>query len=117
MNLSKLPEAKTRFTSQIDIFFELCPATIIGITGSNGKSTTTCLTAHLLRDIQTTEDRRQRTDNKRYGNVFLTGNIGNEPFLCLLEKIRNEDLVVMEISSFQLEELALIQKAHRRSHF
>jgi UDP-N-acetylmuramoylalanine--D-glutamate ligase len=97
-------------TYQINIFFELCPATIIGITGSSGKSTTSALTAHLLRDSrrQTTEDRGRK---KRCGNVFLTGNIGNEPFLCLLEKIRNEDLVVMEISSFQLEELALIQKA------
>ncbi len=104
-------------TYQINIFFELCPATIIGITGSSGKSTTSALTAHLLRDSrrQTTDDRGQKTEDrgrkKRYGNVFLTGNIGNEPFLCLLEKIKPEDLVVMEISSFQLEELALIQKA------
>ena len=36
-------------TSQINIFFELCPAKIIGITGANGKSTTTALTAHLLK--------------------------------------------------------------------
>jgi UDP-N-acetylmuramoylalanine--D-glutamate ligase len=111
-------------TYQINIFFELCPATIIGITGSSGKSTTSALTAHLLRDSrpqtpdsrrQTTDDRGQKTEDrgqkKRYGNVFLTGNIGNEPFLCLLERIKPEDLVVMEISSFQLEELAWIQKA------
>jgi UDP-N-acetylmuramoylalanine--D-glutamate ligase len=35
-------------TSQVNIFFELCPAPIIGITGANGKSTTAALTAHLL---------------------------------------------------------------------
>ena len=35
-------------TSQIAIFFELCPAPIVGITGANGKSTTTALTAHIL---------------------------------------------------------------------
>jgi UDP-N-acetylmuramoylalanine--D-glutamate ligase len=104
-------------TYQINIFFELCPATIIGITGSSGKSTTSALTTHLLRDArrQRTEDRGQKTEDggrkKRYGEVFLTGNIGNEPFLCLLDKIKAEDLVVMEISSFQLEELAQIQKA------
>jgi UDP-N-acetylmuramoylalanine--D-glutamate ligase len=97
-------------TYQINIFFELCPATIIGITGSNGKSTTTALTAHLLR--QATSDERRVTS---HDNVFLTGNIGNEPFLCLLDKIKPDDLVVMEISSFQLEELAQIKKAPRIS--
>ena len=96
-------------TSQVEIFFELCPACIIGITGSNGKSTTTALTAHLLKDVrrQMTEDRGQK---KRYGKVFLTGNIGNEPFLCLLEQIRKDDLVVIELSSFQVEHLARIKK-------
>jgi UDP-N-acetylmuramoylalanine--D-glutamate ligase len=96
-------------TYQINIFFELCPATIIGITGSSGKSTTSALTAHLLRD-----SRPQMHDvlhTVRYESIHLTGNIGNEPFLCLLEKIKPEDLVIMEISSFQLEELARIQKA------
>jgi UDP-N-acetylmuramoylalanine--D-glutamate ligase len=85
-------------TYQINIFFELCPATIIGITGSNGKSTTAALTAHILK-------------NTSHENVFLTGNIGNEPFLCLLDSLKKDDLVVMEISSFQLEQLAQIQKA------
>jgi len=92
-------------TYQINIFFQLCPATIIGITGSNGKSTTTALTAHLLKNTQ------YASRNTHYENVFLTGNIGNEPFLCLLDKIKPDDLVVMEISSFQLEQLAQIKKA------
>ncbi|GAJ22077.1 unnamed protein product, partial [marine sediment metagenome] len=39
-------------TSQINIFFELCPAQIIGITGANGKSTTAALTAHLLKAVR-----------------------------------------------------------------
>ena len=42
-------KAGRKVTSQIELFFELCPAKIIGITGANGKSTTTALTAHLLR--------------------------------------------------------------------
>ncbi len=92
-------------TSQIAIFFELCPAPIIGITGANGKSTTTALTAHILRS--TTSDIRHTT----YENVFLSGNIGNRPLLAGIEEITARDLVVLELSSFQLEQLAQIEKA------
>ncbi|MHC4315057.1 MAG: UDP-N-acetylmuramoyl-L-alanine--D-glutamate ligase [Planctomycetota bacterium] len=52
-------------TSQINIFFQFCPAQIIGITGANGKSTTAALTAHLLRSA---------SDE----HVWLSGNIGNQ---------------------------------------
>jgi UDP-N-acetylmuramoylalanine--D-glutamate ligase len=85
-------------TSQMNIFFELCPSQIVGITGANGKSTTTALTAHLLRN----------TSNE---NVWLSGNIGNQPLLTILDKIKADDLVVLELSSFQLEQLAQIAKA------
>lgn len=85
-------------TSQIDIFFELCPAKIIGITGANGKSTTTALTAHLLKATS-------------YEKVWLGGNIGNQPMLTVLEQIKPNDLVVLELSSFQLEQLAENHKA------
>ncbi|MDH4239777.1 MAG: UDP-N-acetylmuramoyl-L-alanine--D-glutamate ligase, partial [Phycisphaerae bacterium] len=85
-------------TSQIGIFFEFCPAQIIGITGANGKSTTAALTAHLLR-------------NAGEAKVWLSGNIGNEPLLTRLDQIAPDDLVVLELSSFQLEQLAQIQKA------
>jgi UDP-N-acetylmuramoylalanine--D-glutamate ligase len=91
-------QANKLITSQISIFFELCPAKIIGITGANGKSTTTALTAHLL----------ENTSNK---TVWLSGNIGNQPLLTTLDQIRPGDLVVLELSSFQLEQLAEIQKA------
>jgi UDP-N-acetylmuramoylalanine--D-glutamate ligase len=115
-------------TSQINIFFELCPAKIIGITGANGKSTTTALTAHLLRDMR---DERRETSNKHviasvakqsqttqystrtthYENVWLGGNIGNQPLLTILDQINPDDLVVLELSSFQIEQLAEIRKA------
>ncbi len=85
-------------TSQIGIFFQLCPATIIGVTGANGKSTTTALTAHLLK-------------NASKGNVWLSGNIGNEPLLTITDQISSDDLVVLELSSFQIEQLAQIPKA------
>jgi UDP-N-acetylmuramoylalanine--D-glutamate ligase len=92
-------------TSQINIFFELCPARTIGITGSNGKSTTTALTAHLLKN--TSHEPRATSHEK----VWLSGNIGNQPLLTTLDQINPNNLVVLELSSFQLEQLAEIQKA------
>jgi len=103
----KLARQKGKFiTSQIGIFFELCAATIIGITGANGKSTTAALTAHLLRAVQ---DSRLRGNDRK--NIWLSGNIGNEPLLTILDQIGANDLVVLELSSFQIEQLAQIQKA------
>jgi UDP-N-acetylmuramoylalanine--D-glutamate ligase len=91
-------KAGRKVTSQIELFFELCPAKIIGVTGANGKSTTTSLTAHLLRS--------------RFGNkVWLGGNIGNEPMLTIVGQIKPDDLVVLELSSFQIEQLAQSDKA------
>ena len=84
-------------TSQVNIFFELSPALSIGITGANGKSTTAALTTHLLR---ATSDE----------HVWLSGNIGNEPLLAAIDQIGADDLVVLELSSFQTEHLAQIQK-------
>ncbi len=92
-------------TSQISIFFELCPAAIIGITGANGKSTTAALTAHLLTNGQ------HAARSMQYEHVWLGGNIGNRPLLTTLGEIGPDDLVVLELSSFQLEQLAQIQNA------
>ena len=95
----KLARGHKKFiTSQINIFFQLCSAQIIGITGANGKSTTAALTAHLLKSA----------GEKK---VWLSGNIGNEPLLTKLDQIAPDDLVVLELSSFQLEQLAQIPEA------
>lgn len=103
--LVELVRRENKFvTSQINIFFELCPATIIGITGSNGKSTTAALTAHLLKAGVGRE-------SFKYANIWLSGNIGNEPLLTIADQIKDNDLVVLELSSFQLEQLAQIRKA------
>ena len=88
---------KKLITSQVEIFFQLCSAPIIGITGSNGKSTTAALTAHLLKAGQK--------------KVWLSGNIGNRPLLEILNTITAKDLVVLELSSFQLEQLARVKKS------
>lgn len=85
-------------TSQIEIFFQLSRSRIVAITGSNGKSTTTALTHHLL------------SHGVAAGKVWLGGNIGNEPLLTRLEQIQADDIAVLEISSFQIEQLARIRK-------
>ena len=77
-------------TSEMELFFEYCPCPIIAVTGSDGKTTTTSLIYEMLR----------RTDRK----VHLGGNIGY-PLFCRLGVIAPEDIVVAELSSFQLHTL------------
>ncbi len=76
-----------KLTSEMQLFFELCPCPIIGITGSDGKTTTTTLIAELL-----------RAEGKW---VFLGGNIG-KPLLPEVEFMTPSDFAVVELSSFQL---------------
>ena len=74
-------------TSEMEIFFEICPCKIIAVTGSDGKTTTTTLIYEILK--------------KSGYTVWLGGNIGN-PLLCDAEKMKSTDIVVLELSSFQL---------------
>jgi len=76
--------------TEIGLFFRLCPAPIVGITGTKGKSTTTTLVARIL-------GRGER-------RVILGGNIGNA-VIQDLPTITQDDLVLLELSSFQLETL------------
>ena len=78
--------------SEMQWFMERTPATVIAITGSDGKSTTTTLTAKIL-EAQCARDAQ--------GQVFLGGNIGT-PLLPLLPKMTARDFAVVELSSFQL---------------
>lgn len=89
-NLPELERARENgiaVTSEMEVFFDLCPATIFAITGSDGKTTTTTLIAEML-----------KAEGK---NVFIGGNIGT-PLLPEIEKITADDFVVVELSSFQL---------------
>ena len=89
-DVPELLEAATHgseITSEMEVFFQVCPCPIIGVTGSDGKTTTTTIIAELLR-------RAGRT-------VHLGGNIGH-PLLTEAGEMRNEDIAVLELSSFQL---------------
>lgn len=77
----------TTVTSEMEIFFSLCPAPITAVTGSDGKTTTTTIIAGLL--------------EKAGRRVFLGGNIGNS-LLPVIEEIQPDDEAVVELSSFQL---------------
>ena len=74
-------------TSEMELFFDLCPCKIIGITGSDGKTTTTTIISEILK--------------KSGKTVHLGGNIG-KPLLPDIEKIKSTDIAVVELSSFQL---------------
>lgn len=77
-----------RLTNDAQLFLERCPAPVIGITGSAGKTTTTTLTGDIL---------------KRAGfRTWVGGNIG-DVLLDVLDDITPDDRVVMELSSFQLD--------------
>lgn len=83
-------------TSEMALFLDLTPARVIGITGSDGKTTTTTLT-HLFLEAE------QRLYGKP-GQVFVGGNIG-EPLLPRVEDMTTDDLAVVELSSFQLSDM------------
>lgn len=82
-------------TSEMELFLELTPATVLGITGSDGKTTTTTITGKLL---------EAECRKKGRGKVFVGGNIG-EPLLPYVEEMTEEDFAVLELSSFQLQSM------------
>jgi len=104
----KIQEAKKAgiiVSSQIKLFFDLCPAKIIGVTGTKGKGTTSSLIFEMLKEgheVGTFDNENQNIPDSN--NVFLAGNIG-KPAISLLDKITNKDWVVLELSSFQLQDL------------
>lgn len=85
--LLKERERGAVITSEMEVFMELCPARMFGITGSDGKTTTTTLVAKMLQASGHT--------------VHVGGNIGT-PLLDRVESIQTQDMVVLELSSFQL---------------
>ena len=74
-------------TTEVEMVIELCPCKVIGVTGSDGKTTTTTLISEILKSANY--------------NVFLGGNIGT-PLFTQIKDMTPDDIVVLELSSFQL---------------
>ncbi|MCL2001959.1 Mur ligase family protein [Candidatus Saccharibacteria bacterium] len=91
-----------KVTSNTIEFFAKCPCKIIGITGTKGKSTTSALIAAIMEEAVKTANEKKPLAFPR--KVFLVGNIG-APALDVLQEIKKDDVVVYEMSSYQLWDL------------
>ena len=94
-SLPQIQEAKDAgviITSEMEIFMSLCPCKMIGVTGSDGKTTTTTLIYEML-----------KAEGKR---CHVGGNIGT-PLLAKLDSMEEDDFVVLELSSFQLQVIGI----------
>lgn len=88
--LEALRSRGAKITSEMEVFFEVCPCHTIAVTGSDGKTTTTTLISEMLKAEGYT--------------VWLGGNIGT-PLLPLCRQMKAEDYAVVELSSFQLMDM------------
>ena len=89
-HLVKAKERGSLITSEMEVFFSVCPCRTVAITGSDGKTTTSTLIALLLKEAGY--------------KVHLGGNIGN-PLLCEADSFGKDDFAVLELSSFQLHSM------------
>ena len=85
--IAKACEQGSIITSEMEVFFEICPAKLIAVTGSDGKTTTTTLIYTMLKEAGF--------------NTYVGGNIGT-PLMTKAEEMSGSDYVVLELSSFQL---------------
>ena len=90
--IKKAVEQGAILSSEMELFFDVCPCKIIGITGSDGKTTTTTLT-HLFLETEF----KKGSDR----HAYVGGNIG-APLLPLVFEMTEKDVAVVELSSFQL---------------
>jgi len=109
-----------KVSSQIKLFFDLCPCKIIGVTGTKGKGTTASLIYEILKNKFQNQNyklqiKTQISNSKNQNsyqlpttdystNIYLAGNIGY-PAITLIPKLKNDDIVILELSSFQLMDL------------
>lgn len=97
LDIPIIKEAKQRhiqLSNDSQIFLENCPCTVIGITGSAGKTTTTALLGQMADRFFEMKSNKNR--------AWTGGNIGN-PLISNVDEMQEDDLAIMELSSFQLE--------------
>lgn len=87
-------EKEIEITNEIEVASRFCKGRIVGITGTNGKTTTTELTGHIFRQAG--------------WKTFVAGNVGT-PFSEVVRQTDEESIVVLELSSFQLEEIKTLR--------
>ena len=98
LTLPIVVEAQNRglsLSNDSQIFLEAAPCKVIGITGSAGKTTTTSLVGQITEEAV-------KSQSSTFSRIWVGGNIGN-PLISNLDEMTADDLVVMELSSFQLE--------------
>ncbi|HOZ55676.1 MAG: UDP-N-acetylmuramoylalanine--D-glutamate ligase [Parcubacteria group bacterium ADurb.Bin316] len=101
--LVEVKKMNVKIINPIEFFIELSPTkNIIGVTGTKGKGTTSSLIYHILK--------------KGKKRVWLAGNIGVAPF-DFFEKVRKNDWIVFELSSFQLEDMTISPKIAVMTNF
>ena len=88
--IAALRSRGAQVTSEMEVFFSVCPCHLIAVTGSDGKTTTTTLISEMLK--------------KSGKTVYLGGNIGT-PLLPLVRQMQPQDYAVVELSSFQLMDM------------
>ncbi|MCC6300946.1 MAG: UDP-N-acetylmuramoyl-L-alanine--D-glutamate ligase [Anaerolineales bacterium] len=98
-------------TNDSQIFMEVVPCKTIGITGSAGKTTTTTLVGNMAKLAVKDEGRRMKDENSSFTiharrSSFVGGNIG-DPLLNYVDEMKPDDVAVLELSSFQLDQMTL----------
>jgi len=97
-------------SNDTQIFMEVAPCKTVGITGSAGKTTTTMLVGEMAKTTMSTVDGGLKTDSPspahRPPSVFVGGNIG-DPLLNYVDEMQPDDLAILEISSFQLDQMSI----------
>ena len=86
--IQKATERKIKIISEIELAYNFCKGKIVAITGTNGKTTTTSLTGHIFKECGF--------------KTYVAGNIG-EAFSEIALDVNENDIVVLEVSSFQLD--------------